>query len=295
MMIRSMTGFGRAERSVRGCRIQVEMKSVNNRYHEIAVRMPKEWLRHEDGLRRIVQQHIRRGRIDIFVVVERESTAGGLTAEFDWALADAYMQTARQLSNKYGLESFQSVHELLSLPDLFHRSEPAFNEDDQVAALLACTEEALEQLVRMRQEEGRHMQSDIDSRLYTMEQAHRRMTLVYPQAMEQYRETLRSRIHELLEGTGPFDEQRFAMEIAVMAERTNIDEELTRLHSHIDQFRSTMSETEPIGRKLDFLIQEMNREINTIGSKSNDSLLIQDVIDLKAELEKIREQVQNLE
>jgi uncharacterized protein (TIGR00255 family) len=294
MMIRSMTGFGQAERSVQGCRIQIDMKSVNHRYHEVMVRMPREWLHLEEPLKKRVQQMVKRGRVDVFVTIDREPSAK-VTVEIDWTLADGYIDAAKQLSDKYGLPGSLSLVELLRYPDLLGMKEPEMDGTAQEEAFLSCTDEALERLVSMRQAEGANLTHDLKQRLHTIKRTHDEITDHSPLVVEQYRTKLRGRILELLEDTGAFDEQRFAMEVALMAERTNIDEELTRLQSHLDQFEMALESDQPIGRKLDFLIQEMNREVNTMGSKSNDQRLTQHVVELKSELEKIREQVQNIE
>lgn len=294
MMIRSMTGFGQAERSVQGTRIQIDMKSVNHRYHEINVRMPREWLHLEEPLKKRIQQQIKRGRVDVFVNIDLEPSAS-VSVELDWTLADGYIDAAKQLNERYGLADFPSAADLLRIPELVRPMRPELDPEAQADALLECVEEALGQLIRMRIAEGEHLHQDIGQRIGTVGRLGEQMAQVYPQAMNQYRDKLRSRIKELLEDPNAFDEHRFTMEVAVMADRTNIDEELTRLNSHVSQFNEALNSTEPIGRKLDFLIQEMNREVNTMGSKSNDPLLVNHVVELKAELEKIREQVQNME
>lgn len=292
-MIRSMTGFGQAERSVQGWRIRMDMRSVNHRFREISVRMPREWLHLEEPLKKRVENKVKRGRIDVFVTIERDPSAGGLL-ELDWALIEGYIEAAGQIAERTGLKGLGSVSELLGVPGLVRMNEPEPDEGAQ-AAMMACADEALDQLAAMRLAEGENLKADLVQRIHTIEQLHREMEALYPQSLDQYRAKLRERIAELLGDAGAFDEQRFAMEVAVMAERTNIDEELTRLRSHLDQFRNALESDEPVGRKLDFLIQEMNREVNTIGAKSTDNRLIQQVVDVKAELEKIREQVQNIE
>lgn len=294
MMIRSMTGFGQAERSVQETRIQIDMKTVNHRYHEINVRMPREWLHLEEPLKKRIQQQVKRGRVDVFVNIDREPSAS-VTVELDWTLADGYIDAAKQMNERYGLAGFPSAADLLSIPELVGPKRSELDPEAQAAVLLQCVDEALGQLVSMRLAEGKHLFHDVSQRMGAVGRLGEEMAAVYPQAMNQYRDKLRARIMELLEDTGAFDEHRFTMEVAVMADRTNIDEELTRLSSHVSQFSEALQSTEPIGRKLDFLLQEMNREVNTMGSKSNDPVLVNQVVELKAELEKIREQVQNIE
>jgi uncharacterized protein (TIGR00255 family) len=289
-----MTGFGQAERTVAGYTLRIDMRSVNHRYLEIAVRMPREWLHLEDALKRRIQQRIRRGRIDVFVQAEREPSAD-VAVEVDWARVEGYIAAAAHIAAKTGLAGLASVQELMHLPDLFRIRDPAADGEAWANEVAACADEALDKLVRMREAEGAHLHADLNAKLQTVERLCREAADRHPQAFEHNRMKLMTRIKELLEDTGSFDEQRFAMEVAVLAERSAIDEELTRLQSHLMQFRAAMQADEPVGRKLDFLLQEMNREANTIASKSADARLAQIVVELKSELEKIREQVQNVE
>jgi uncharacterized protein (TIGR00255 family) len=294
MMIRSMTGFGQAERSLTGLTLRVDMKSVNHRYLEIAIRMPREWLHLEDSLKKRIQQRVKRGRVDVFVAAERESSAGA-AVEIDWARVDGYIEAAAQIAARTGLAGLESVDDLLRLPDLIRIKEPEADGEAWANELAACADEALDRLVRMREAEGVQLQADLNGRIRTVERLCREAADRYPQALEHNRTKLKSRIMELLEDAGSFDEQRFAMEAAVLAERSAIDEELTRLQSHLIQFQTAMQADEPVGRKLDFLLQEMNREANTIAAKCSDARLAQIVVELKSELEKIREQAQNVE
>lgn len=298
-MIRSMTGFGQSGCTSQGYRIQVDIKSVNHRYLETVVRLPKEWLAWEDGARRTVQAHVKRGRIDVFVSVEREA-AGGRKAEIDWALADAYRLAAEQLRDRYSLSGPLSLEHLLGVPDLIGFRERDDREElaaELEAFLGECLREAMARLVSMRETEGGHLARDLSFRLDALERMQEAARRMAPAAVAEYRTKLRARLSELLKDreAGAIDEQRLAMEVALMAERSDIEEELTRLRSHIAQCRQLLQEDEPLGRKLDFLIQEMNREVNTIGSKGNHLDLIGQVVDMKAELEKMREQVQNIE
>jgi uncharacterized protein (TIGR00255 family) len=294
-MIRSMTGFGQANRSSHGFRMQIDIKSVNHRYSEIQVRMPREWATLEDPLKKTIQQQLKRGRVDVFVQLEPE-TAGGKSVEVDWALVEGYRQAAEQIGERLALTDKLSLKELLSLPDVIR-----FKEQTHVPLeimereLIACASDALEQLILMRQKEGEHLRNDLEERLHTLQTIHGTLRRYAPQVAEDYRIKLKQRMEELLEGSAILDDHRLAMEAAVFADRSNIDEELTRLESHFDQFRQMLSADEPIGRKLDFLLQEMNREINTIGSKANHGIMAGQVVEMKAELEKIREQAQNIE
>jgi uncharacterized protein (TIGR00255 family) len=294
-MIQSMTGFGQASRSLDHYKVFIDVKSVNHRYSEVAIRMPKEWACYEDSLKKTILQFVKRGRVEIFVNVERETTAA-TAVSVDWALVDGYMQAAEQIKQKYGLTDSITRMDLLRLPELVQvkesRSEPDRILENELAA---CLQEAATHLVDMRQREGAHLVQDITDRMGEMVRLHVELQAFAPLVVKEYAGKLRVRIGELLQDQSPVDENRLAAEIAIFADRSNVDEELTRLQSHFKQFKQLLETGEPVGRKLDFLIQEMNREVNTIGSKANHTELSTRVIDMKAELEKIREQIQNIE
>jgi len=294
-VMRSMTGFGHAVREADGLRIRVDMKSVNHRYLDISVRMPREWITLEDTVRQIVQREVRRGRVEVTVAFRRESAAaGGL--QVDWALAEAWIGACEELGRRYGLPGRPEVRDLLLIPDLVKFGDPLAEPDEPVReALRACAEEAARELAAMREAEGAALRADLLERLSLLESMHGKLAGLYPEAIRQHQERLRGRVRQLLADAGSFDERLFAMEAAVLAERADIAEELTRLASHLRQFRTTLDSGEPVGRRLDFLLQEMNREANTIGSKSMDASISAWVVEIKAELEKMREQVQNIE
>jgi len=293
-VIVSMTGFGQATRSAGGYRLHIDARSVNHRYAEIVVRLPREAQPLEDSLKKTVQQSIKRGRVDVYVTVEKEASFGQ-KAVIDWPLAEAYVQAAEQLQEKFRLTEPIRIADLLQIPQLVRLSEAETNDADVLEEeLKACLREALEQLVRMREAEGSHLRTDLLNRLAEMERLHRSVRDKAPQVASDYKARLRGRLEELL-GALPLDESRVVAEAAIFAERSNIDEELTRLASHFIQFSQLIDGGEPPGRRLDFLIQEMNREVNTIGSKANDAEIAGYVVAMKAELEKMREQVQNVE
>ncbi|MCM3698387.1 YicC/YloC family endoribonuclease [Paenibacillus macerans] len=294
-MSHSMTGYGGAVRSYGGYIVQFEIKSVNHRYAEIVLRMPREWSCYEDGLRRLVQRRVKRGRIDVFISKERDDTSA-LPLVLNTPVAESYLLAAEELGRRYGVDAKLSAKDLLSLPDVLTASElsPAGESEPEWERVLQDgLEEALIGLLGMREREGRNLVTDLSGRLARLEAIHGELVRLAPEVVNDYRSRLKGRLSELLEGS--FDEQRFAMEVAVFADRSNIDEELIRLKSHFEQCRSLLQAFEPIGRKLDFLIQEMNRETNTIGSKANHLALVNLVVEMKAELEKIREQAANLE
>jgi uncharacterized protein (TIGR00255 family) len=294
-MLTSMTGFGQAQRSVSDYRVQVEIRSVNHRYCEVAIRLPREWASYEESLKKTIQQSISRGRVDVYIHIERTSAA--LTAvEVNWPLIEGYREAARQVAGRLGVREELSLKDLLSLPDSVVLREQESEPDDRVGReIAACLEEALSRLMAMRRNEGAHLQSDLLAKLEILKDLHRRMSIEAPRVVADYRNKLRERIAELLPDGEKPDENRLALEVALFADKCSIDEELTRLGSHFQQLRSLIELSEPVGRRIDFLIQEMNREVNTIGSKANQAELIALVVAAKSELEKIREQAQNIE
>lgn len=293
-MVRSMTGFGQASRSLAGYTLQIDVKSVNHRYCEVQVRMPREWLKYEDLLKRTAQREIKRGRVDVFVTVEKLASAAG-AMEVNWPLAEAYRSAAEQLQQRFGIEGSMTVQDYLQIPELVTIKEASAIPDEEMEhGWQACMADALKQLMHMRESEGRHLGADAVQRVETMEAMLEQARALSPQSVQEYALKLHSRIQELLQQT-LVDEARLATEVAVFADRSNVDEELTRLQSHFQQCRQLLQSAEPVGRKLDFLVQEMNREVNTIGSKAGHAALTALVVEMKAELEKMREQIQNIE
>ncbi|QGR00166.1 YicC family protein [Paenibacillus psychroresistens] len=293
-MIQSMTGFGQASLAFKEYQLQVELKSVNHRYLEMTIRLPRQWSRLEDAVKQRVRSSLQRGKLDAFVSIVRQ-TAENHVVTLDWSLAEAYYNAAQQLRTKFGLPDTLTIQDLLQIPELIKLGEPSNDVDPLLQdQMLSCLDEALVELNLMRQTEGKHLQTDLATRLAALRALHQSMQLLAPKVIEQYRQKLRIRLQDALEGI-PYDEQRLLQEVALHIDRTNVDEELTRLESHFQQFSQLLQAIEPVGRKLDFLLQEMNREVNTIGSKANDSDLINDVVEMKAELEKMREQVQNIQ
>ncbi|GAF07186.1 protein YicC [Paenibacillus pini JCM 16418] len=261
--------------------------------------MPREWTCFEDALRRTVQRYVKRGRIDVYINKEAEDGTSPLVS-FNHHAVSAYVKAAQDLSQQYGLDGTLTVKDLLSLPDVLHSPEqPKQNEQDDLNAWGNLLQEgliqALDGLVLMRSQEGKHLATDVEQRLIKLQTLHAEMTKLAPSVVEDYRSKLKQRLSELNDGSFVFDEHKFGMEIAIFADRSNIDEELIRLKSHFEQCKGLLRADEPVGRKLDFLIQEMNREVNTIGSKANHLTLVNRVVEMKAELEKIREQLANIE
>lgn len=295
-MSHSMTGYGQSARHYGGYVIQFEIKSVNHRYAEIVLRMPREWTCYEDGLRRLVQRHVKRGRIDVYISKERDDSSS-LPFVLNSSIVQSYLQAAEELSRNFGVKADLTARDILALPDVLQAPdlslEDSSQEDGWEAMLQDGLEEAVSGLLRMREKEGLHLVRDLESRLMKLDDLHEELVRLAPEVVSDYRARLKGRLNELFEGS--LDEHRFAMEVALFADRSNIDEELIRLKSHFEQCRGLLSSREPIGRKLDFLIQEMNRETNTIGSKANHLALVNRVLEMKAELEKIREQAANME
>jgi uncharacterized protein (TIGR00255 family) len=294
-LLRSMTGFGQARCSLFGQQVQIDIRSVNHRYGEIAVRLPRAWTHYEDLLKKTINQSVRRGKVDVTIEVTAGSEASK-AARLDWALLDGYRDAVRQIADRYGLPAEVSVQELLSVPGAVAFVEKAeANEPFVGEGLKQCAEQAAARLVEMREAEGRQLQADIGLRIANVEELVSEMMVQAPHVAAEYRSKLMQRLADLPSVREAVDETRLAAEVALFADKCNIDEELARLRSHLLQLNGMLEQDEPVGRKMDFVLQEMNREANTIGSKSNQARLASLVIDMKAELEKLREQAQNIE
>lgn len=292
-MIRSMTGFGRGESTGDRGRFIVEAKSVNHRFSEIVVRMPKSFIQLEDRIRRLVAEQVSRGRVDVFVTRE-ESGLRNRQLQIDKNLAMAYYNALRELGRAIGSNAEITADTLAKLPELFSIQEI----EEEVDALWPGLQEALlvalASLVAMRETEGRALSHDLLYRVGLIEGLISTVHERAPFIVAEYRRRLEKRIEEMLPGA-VVDPARLATEVALFAERSDITEELKRLESHLEQLRSIVMAGDSVGRKLDFLLQEINREINTIGSKGGDLTIARVVVEAKSELEKIREQVQNIE
>jgi uncharacterized protein (TIGR00255 family) len=292
--MKSMTGYGRGESQSPTRRYTVEMKSVNHRYAEVSVRLPREWLFFEDKIKKMVLAECKRGRVDVFVTLEAEALPPK-TLRVDWSLIDAYLDAGKELEARYTLTDPLGIKELLKLPDVVQMSEEAADLENETAYLAEAVEAAAEKLTFMRAEEGKRLYVDISERLQRIEATRTGLLERAPEVAADMKQRLYHRIKDWLpDGLEP-DEGRLLTEVAIQVDRSDISEELTRLGSHLEQFSETIEQNEPIGRSLDFLLQEMNREVNTIGSKSSDIPIARSVVLLKSELEKIREQIQNIE
>ncbi|MGN0668277.1 MAG: YicC/YloC family endoribonuclease [Angelakisella sp.] len=292
-MIRSMTGYGRGQQLLHGRSITVEIRSVNHRYFEFSCRTPRGCAFLEDRLKRTLQQAISRGKVEVSLTLQTVESRGGAVA-VDHALAGQYLTALRALAAEYGLTDDLTLSAVARLPDLFTVCRGEEDEEELAADVLSVLQEALDRFVAMREAEGERLRADVLSRLLTLEEHLAFVEERSPQTVAEYRARLTAKLNELL-GGAVADEARILTEAAIVADRLAVDEETVRLHSHIAQLRGILECAEPVGRKLDFLVQEMNRETNTIGSKCSDTAIAGHVVEMKSEIEKIREQIQNIE
>ncbi|WP_221564159.1 YicC/YloC family endoribonuclease [Alkalihalobacillus sp. TS-13] len=293
-MIKSMTGFGRACIEYDEFTITTEIRSVNHRFTEVHVRMPRQLTIIEDKVKRCVTRYIKRGKADVWITVEGET---GVERELtvDWGLMDQYVAAHERANERYNIQDRIRYHQLLTFPDIVSIHEKENVSDEFAGKILESVEKAASELSEMRAEEGKHLREDLNQRLTVIEKILNEVESFAPDVQEAYKERLYKRIKSINDGTVELDEDRILTEVAIFADKCSIDEELIRLKSHLSQFRDILGESEPVGRKLDFLVQEMNRESNTIGSKGNDYSINKNVVQLKSEIEKIKEQVQNIE
>ncbi|MFS0782364.1 YicC/YloC family endoribonuclease [Bacillus sp. 1P06AnD] len=288
----SMTGYGRGTSKNDQMKVQVEVKTVNHRFCEYNIRMPRQLLVLEDKIKKHLASHIKRGRIEMFITVEGDGLIQK-RLEVDWLLLDQYMSKMDEISRRYQMHPNNSPHTISQLEGVFLIEEEQSSPPELEAIILEAVSEATMQLIRMREEEGKVLKGDILSQLEKLESAAERTSAFAPTVIEQYRERLQQKMAEWTSGV--IDETRLMNEVAIFADKADINEELTRLKSHIGQVKSTLESGDAMGRKLDFLIQEMNREVNTVGSKANDSKIAIEVVEMKSLLEKMKEQIQNIE
>jgi uncharacterized protein (TIGR00255 family) len=289
-----MTGYGKGEASSSGFRIKVELKSVNNRYLDITVKLPRYLIYLEESIKKLIKEKLGRGKVDVFINLDFESISS-LEVKVDIPLAMNFKNALSDLKDQLQIEDSIRLSNILSIPDVIRTEKRDLDEASVWETLRSAIDSALSQIVVMRESEGQQLKLDMLEKLGKIEEITSEVKIRSPLVVEEYRRKLNERIAALLEEPAIIDQDRLAMEVAVYADKSSIDEELTRMNSHIAQFRSIIEEDGAVGRKLDFLIQEFNREVNTIGSKSSDSIIVNKVVDLKSEIEKIREQVQNIE
>ena len=292
-MVKSMTGYGRAEDTLNGCTITVELRSVNNRYLDCNVRMPRLYLFAEETIKSRVQNTISRGKVDVFVTLD--STGGEqVQVSVNQPLADGYYAALTQLAERYGLSKDISVSLLSRFPDVLLAEKAEEDVEQRAQDICAVLDRALADFDQMRTREGGRLEADVLSRAARIEELVGLVEERSPQTVAEYRAKLEARMNEVLSNT-QLDPARILTEAAIFADKVAVDEETVRLRSHIGQLRHMLEQGGATGRKLDFLIQEFNREANTIGSKCSDIDIARHVVDIKAEIEKIREQVQNIE
>ncbi|MCI8847995.1 MAG: YicC family protein [Oscillibacter sp.] len=293
-MIKSMTGYGRARETRNNRDITVEIRAVNNRYLDCVVKLPRLYAFAEDAVKQCVQQSVSRGKVDVFITVDA-SAAGVTKVTVNRDLAGEYAAALNELAEVCGPTAYKVTPEVLArFPDVLTVTKSDEDLDTIRADLCAVLEEALSAFRAMREVEGAKLAEDIGSRLTTIETLTGQVEARSPETVAEYRRKLTARMQEVLQNVS-IDPQRILTEAAIYADKVAVDEETVRLRSHVAQFRTMLEAGEPIGRKMDFLIQEINREANTIGSKCSNVSIAQMVVNLKAEVEKIREQVQNVE
>ena len=292
-MVKSMTGFGRCEVSKASRKYTVEVKSVNHRYLEVGLRMPKSLNFFEAAIRKLLKEYASRGKVDVFIGYEDESDQH-LSLRYNEALASEYLTCAKRMEESFGLENDIRVSTLSRYPDVLTMEEEPEDEEELWNGLREALEGALQQFVESRASEGEHLKKDILAKLSDMMEDVEEIEKRAPEIISEYRKRLEEKVQELL-GDSQIDENRLATELVIYADKVCTDEEIVRLKSHIVNMKETLEKGGEIGRKLDFIAQEMNRESNTILSKANDLIASNHAINLKTEIEKIREQLQNLE
>lgn len=292
-MLRSMTGFGRGEVREEGTEILVEIKTVNHRYCDIYLKMPRQLSSLEDRVRETVGKALSRGKIDIYVSYE-DFSGEASSVMLDEGLAKAYIQALELLRDKFELKDDISTSLVSRFPEVLKAEKKQADEEKTWRILSEALDKSLESVILMRENEGEELKRSLLEKAALIEEVLNEIRLRAPCVVKEYKQRLEARIKELLEQQ-VMDENRLAAEVAIFADRCSIDEELVRMASHVVQLRDTLQMGGPVGRKLDFLVQEMNREINTIGSKANDIIITRNVLELKSEIEKMREQIQNIE
>ncbi len=292
-MIKSMTGYGRAVETVNGREFTVELRSVNNRYLDCSVRIPRILSFGEEAVKQAVKASVSRGKVDVFITVHSEA-GDEIQVSLNQNVLKGYLQAMHQMVDAFGVTDDISVSAVSRLPDVFILEKPQVDEEQLLADLMSVVKQALESYDAMRCAEGEALDRDLRSRGQTILELVSRVEEGNAQTVVDYRTRLENKLREVLENTA-IDESRILTEAAIFADKVAVDEETVRLRSHLKQMNTMLDTGGAVGRKLDFLLQEMNREANTIGSKCTDVNLARIVVDIKAELEKIREQTQNIE
>lgn len=292
-MIRSMTGFGRGSIELNGRNFTVEIKSVNHRYCDLNIKMPKSLMSLEDKIRKTIQEKVNRGKIDVFII-QNNYEKQGVKAVLDEKLADSYVECLTKIKDRYGIKESLSTALIAKFPDVITLRQEDEDVEEIWNILLESLGEAIDSLVDMREREGVKLEKNILSKCDYIKDLLDKIEEKSPLVVKVHKEKLTERLEELL-GDYQIDESRVVMEVALFADKSCIDEEIVRLNSHLVQLKETFTLSEPVGRKLDFIVQEMNREVNTIASKANNLEITNFALNIKNEIEKIREQIQNIE
>ena len=292
-MVCSMTGYGRAQNSLSGLNITVELKSVNSRFFEFNCRLPRGYLFLEDKLKSLLQSRVARGKIEMYVSIESEGESE-IVVSLNKGYLDSYVSALKELSKTYKLKGNINASDFIGNNDAFVISRAVKDEEATLEAVLSVANDAITSFIEMRQVEGKKLDEDVKSRLDFILDKISFIEGKSPETVKAYRERLESKIRELL-GDKQIDENRIIVETAIYADKIAVAEETVRLRSHIEQVLGLLNNGGVIGKKIDFIIQEMNRETNTIGSKAQNLEIAQTVVDIKSEIEKIREQIQNIE
>ncbi|MBQ6555703.1 MAG: YicC family protein [Firmicutes bacterium] len=291
--MKSMTGYGRGEALRHDRKFVAEIKSVNHRYNEVTVKMPRAMIMYEDAVKKLIGKKVFRGKTDVFISFESFSDSD-VSIEFNRPLADAYVKALGEINERYKLDSQIRLDLIAKFPDVITVDKTVADDNGEIwECLEAALTEAVDNFVAMRTTEGEALKKDILEKLAGIKATVEKIEKRAPMVAEDYRQRLIAKLNEYAELN--VDEARIITEVTIFADKACIDEEITRLFSHIEQMKSIVCETAAVGRKLDFLVQEMNREVNTIGSKSNDLEITNYAVELKSEIEKIREQIQNIE
>ncbi len=292
-MIKSMTGFGRERQIIDGREILVEIRSVNHRYYEFNARTPRAYGYLDEKLKSLMHNSISRGKVEVSVSIYNQEGVNA-NIEINKEVAKGYLNALRNSADELSLDDDLCLSNIMRLPDIFTVVKVTDDEEEIWKLVSGIASVAIDRFIDMRNTEGVKMYEDISSRLDFIEETVGKIETQSPMVTEAYREKLFAKISEVVADRN-IDEQRILTEAAIFSEKTAVDEETVRLRSHISQFRELINSSEPVGRKLDFLVQEVNREVNTIGSKAQDLSITKMVVDLKSEIEKIREQIQNIE
>lgn len=292
-MVKSMTGYGGAKGTEGAYKLSVELKSVNNRYLDTSVRLPRSFMYAEEAVKSAIQTHVSRGKVDVFISFDTAS-GEGIAVRVNEDLASGYKSAIETIGAKLGINADVTAYQISRLSDVLTLDKKEIEKDEAHKELMQVLEKALTDFDTMRRREGKKLFDDISSRLDAIEEFVTFVEARSPQAVTEYRERLTKKMQEILENK-QIDESRILTEAAIYADHIATDEETVRLRSHIEQMRGMLTSDTPTGRKLDFIVQELNRETNTIGSKCNNNDITRAVLDMKSEIEKIREQVQNIE